>query len=82
METDPVRVMEMMLGIPGVRVTELDIQPTSLRVELIRRRPLQRAQSAGTRRSRQASSSLTWACIRPWASPCISNGTSVSGAVR
>jgi hypothetical protein len=33
-ETDPVRAMEMMLSIPGVRVTELDIQPTSLRVEL------------------------------------------------
>jgi transposase len=26
--------MEMLLGIPGVRVTELDIQPTGLRVEL------------------------------------------------
>jgi transposase len=26
--------MEMLLGIPGVRVTELDIQPKGLRVEL------------------------------------------------
>jgi hypothetical protein len=33
-ETDPVRAMEMMLGIPGVRVIELDIQSSSLRVEL------------------------------------------------
>lgn len=34
METDPVRVMEVMLGIPGVRVTSVDAQPTGLRVEL------------------------------------------------
>ena len=33
MEPVPVRMMEVMLGIPGVRLTGIDAQPTGLRVE-------------------------------------------------
>jgi|NGEPerStandDraft_6_1074524.scaffolds.fasta_scaffold88388_2 hypothetical protein len=32
-EPVPVRMMEVMLGIPGVRLTGIDAQPTGLRVE-------------------------------------------------
>ena len=34
METDPVRMMEAMLGIPGVRVIEIYKEPERLRVEI------------------------------------------------
>ena len=51
METDLVRAMEMMLGIPGVRVTELDIQPTGLRIELETSATAATCPIWGTRRS-------------------------------
>jgi len=34
LETDPVRMLEAMLGIPGVRVAEIYEQPSGLRVEI------------------------------------------------
>jgi hypothetical protein len=33
-ETDPVRMMETLLGIPGVRVVEIEEEPLRLRVEI------------------------------------------------
>ena len=35
METDPERVMELLLGIPGVRVLTVDVEPTGMSVDLV-----------------------------------------------
>ena len=82
METDPERMMELLLGIPGVRVLTVEVEPTGMQVDLETSAASAMCPICRNEAEPAGVEVVDLGVHSAMASPCISNGSSVSGAVR